>query len=253
MEICETSGLQIPIVHRLHQSNGEIKRKLRVWRVVKCIALVYADTVPTSAGPQTTPFLGRQYRAQNGNMRNFGLTNPHGTAFAPEQCLYQKEATGMEISKMHCPSWCRYHTYQCGAAKYSISWGAVQGPEQKNAKLRAYNFPWYRDCTKAMVISNGSYVHGELKSVTPQTVEIRHLPVRDRKLPRFLGDSIRPRIEIWETLGLPIPMVQQLHESNGHIKMKLRALTVQKSITIVGADTTLPSAGPKSTPFHWGQ
>ena len=32
-------------------------------------------------------------------MRNFGPTNPHGTAFAPKQWLYEKEATGMESSK----------------------------------------------------------------------------------------------------------------------------------------------------------
>ena len=48
---------------------------------------------------ETTLHAG-QYRAENGNMRNFGPTNPHGTAFAPKQCLYQKEATGMERSKI---------------------------------------------------------------------------------------------------------------------------------------------------------
>ena len=56
MEICETSGLLISMVPRLHQSNGYIKRKLRVWRTLKCIALVGAKTVLTSAGPKTTPF-----------------------------------------------------------------------------------------------------------------------------------------------------------------------------------------------------
>ena len=56
-------------------------------------ALVGAETVLTSAGPHTTPFYGGQYRAKNGNMRIFGPTNPHGTAFAPKQWLYQKEAT----------------------------------------------------------------------------------------------------------------------------------------------------------------
>ena len=56
-------------------------------------------------------------------MRNFGPNNPHGTAFTPKTWLYQKEATGMESSKMFCPSWCRYHTYQCVAANYTVSWG----------------------------------------------------------------------------------------------------------------------------------
>ena len=58
MEICETSTLPIPMVPRLHQGNGYIKRKLRAWRVQNCIALFGADTVLTSAGPQSTPFHG---------------------------------------------------------------------------------------------------------------------------------------------------------------------------------------------------
>ena len=219
------------MVPRLHQCNGYIKRKLRVWRVQKCIALVGADTVLTSAGPQTTPCHGGQYRVHQGNMRNFGPTNTHGTASAPmqrlyqkeatgiessimycpsrcrcrtHQCgaanypvswgavqgpprnmrnfgptnthgtasepmqrLYQKEATGMESSKMHCPSRCRCRTHQCGAANYPVSRGAVQGPPRKYAKLRAYQYAWYRVCTNAMVISKGSYGHGEFKNVLP--------------------------------------------------------------------------------------
>ena len=58
MEICGTSGLPILMVPRLHQSNGYMKRKIRAWRVKKCITLVGADTVLTSAGPQSTPFHG---------------------------------------------------------------------------------------------------------------------------------------------------------------------------------------------------
>ena len=100
MEICESSGLPIPMVPRLHQSNGYIKRKLGELRAQKCNAIVGADTVLTSAGPKTTPFHGGQHRAKNGNMRNFGPTNPHGTMFAPKQWLYQKEPTCMESSKM---------------------------------------------------------------------------------------------------------------------------------------------------------
>ena len=124
-EICETSSLPIPMVPRLHQCNGYIKRKLRAWRVQKCITLVGADTVLTSAGPQTTPCHGGQYRVQRGNMRNFEPTNPHGTASAPMQWLYQKEATGMESSKMYCPSRFRYRTYQCGAANYPVPLGGI--------------------------------------------------------------------------------------------------------------------------------
>ena len=84
------------MVPRLHQCNGYITRKLRACRVKKCIALVGTDIALTSAGPQTTPCHGGQYRVHQGNMRNFGPTNTHGTASAPMQWLYQKEATGME-------------------------------------------------------------------------------------------------------------------------------------------------------------
>ena len=58
MEICETSALPIPIVPRLHQSNGYIKRKLRAWRVQKCIVLVGEDTVLITVWPQSTSFHG---------------------------------------------------------------------------------------------------------------------------------------------------------------------------------------------------
>ena len=125
MEICEISGLPIPLVPRLLQSNGYIKRKLQVRRVQKCIALVGAETVLTSAKRKTTALFWGQYRADNGNMRNFGPTYSHGTTFAPKQWLYQKKATGMESSKMYSPSWCRNSTHQCGTTNYPVSLVAV--------------------------------------------------------------------------------------------------------------------------------
>ena len=111
-EICETSGLPIPMVPRLHPCYAYMKRKLRAWRVQKCIALVGADTVLTSAMPQTTTCHWGQYRVQRGNMRKFEPTNPHGTGSAPMEWLYQKEATGMESSKMYWPTRFRNRTYQ---------------------------------------------------------------------------------------------------------------------------------------------
>ena len=94
-------------------------------------------------------------------------TNPHGTAFPPKQWLYAKEATGMESSKMYYTSRCRYRTYQCGAVNYPVSLGVVLGLEWKYAEIRAYQSPLYRVCTKGMVISKGSYGHGEFKNVLP--------------------------------------------------------------------------------------
>ena len=100
MEICETSGLPILMVPRLHQSSGYIKRKLHVWGAQNCNALVGAETELTSTGQQITPLDGEEYRAENGNMRNFGSTSPHGTAFAPKQWLYEKVPKGTESSKI---------------------------------------------------------------------------------------------------------------------------------------------------------
>ena len=110
-EICEISRLPNTMVPRFHQCNGYIKRKLPAWRVQKYNALVGGDTVLTSWGSQTTPSHGWQYNVQRGNLRNFGPIKPHGTAFAPMQWLYQKEATGIESSKMYCPSRYRNRTY----------------------------------------------------------------------------------------------------------------------------------------------
>ena len=72
-------------------------------------------------------------------MRKLRPTNPHGTAFAPEQWQYQKDSTGMESSNMYYPSRYRYRTYQCEAAKYPVSWGIVKGTEWKYAEFGPTN------------------------------------------------------------------------------------------------------------------
>ena len=64
-----------------------------------------------------------------------GLQIPMILRLRQKQWLYQKEATGMESSKMYCPSRCRNSTYQCGAANYPVSLGAVYGLEWKDAKF----------------------------------------------------------------------------------------------------------------------
>ena len=120
MEIFETSGIPIPVVPRLHQSNGYIRKQLRVWIAQKCIVLDGAETVLTTYLPQTTPFQWGQYSAGNGNMRDFDPLNPHSTEFALKQLLYQKEATGMESSKIYYRSRCRNTTYKYGTANYHV-------------------------------------------------------------------------------------------------------------------------------------
>ena len=82
-------------------------KKVRIWRVQKCIPLVGAKTSLTCAGLQTTPSHVSQYRTENGNFRKSGSTFCHGTMFAPKQCLFQKEATGMESPKMYSSRQCK--------------------------------------------------------------------------------------------------------------------------------------------------
>ena len=65
------------------------------------------------AGWQTTSSHVSQYRAENGNLRKSGSIFHHGTVFAPKQCLYRKEATGMESPKMHSSNRCKTRTYLC--------------------------------------------------------------------------------------------------------------------------------------------
>ena len=60
MEICGILCLPIPMVPRLYPSNAYIKRKLCVWRAEKCIPLIGAENVLTTAGPQSIPFHGGQ-------------------------------------------------------------------------------------------------------------------------------------------------------------------------------------------------
>ena len=125
MESCVNWDGPIAMVPCSHQGNMYTKRKLRVWRDQKCIPIVGSKTILTCAGRQNTPSRGRQYRAQNGNLRKLGGTYHHGTVFPPRQYLYQKEATGMERPEMYSASRCKNHTYLCGPSKYSISREAV--------------------------------------------------------------------------------------------------------------------------------
>ena len=120
-EICGNPSVPFTMVTSLHQSNVYLKRKLQVWRVQKCIPLVGAKIELACAGWKTTPSHVSQYRTENGNFRETVSTFRYCTVFAPKQCLYQKEATGMEIQKMQSSSRCKNHTYLCGTANYPVS------------------------------------------------------------------------------------------------------------------------------------
>ena len=79
-----------------------------------------------------------------------------------------------------------------------------------------------------------------------------YVPVRDHKIPRFMGVSTGARMEICENSGLPIPMVPRLHQSNGYIKRKLHVWRAQKCNTLVCVENVLTHAGPQRTMFLWG-
>ena len=91
--------------------------------------IVSAKTAPTGTGQQTTPCIATAYWASNKNFQKFGATYQHGTVFAPMQCLYCKEATGVEIQKMQFPSQSKNRTDQYGSTHYSVSCCAVFGKQ----------------------------------------------------------------------------------------------------------------------------
>ena len=114
-------GLPFTMIPCLHQSDVYIKRKLRVWRVQKCTPHVGAKTSLPCARRKTTLSHVSQFMAENGNLRKSGSTFSNNTVFAPKQCLYQNETTGMESSKMYSSRRCKNLTYLCGTANDPVS------------------------------------------------------------------------------------------------------------------------------------
>ena len=136
----------------LHQCKVYIKRKLRVWRAQKCNFLDSAKTAQTGAGKENTPCLAALYLASNRKFQNFGATYCHGTVFAPMQCLYSKEATGVERPKMQFPSQGKNRTDRYGSTNYPMSCSAVTRQQCKFSEFWGYFLPWYRVCTIAKLI-----------------------------------------------------------------------------------------------------
>ena len=117
MEICGNSGLHIPMVPRLHQSNGCMKRKLRAWRVQKCIALVGANTVLTSSGPETTPFHGGSIGPRMKICETAALPIPIVPRLDQSNGYIKSKLRAWRVQKMYCASWCIHRTYHCVEAK----------------------------------------------------------------------------------------------------------------------------------------
>ena len=129
IEMFKTLGLLFTMVPCLHHCKVYVKRKLRVWRAQKCNFLVSAKTELAVMGQQTTPCLAAPCWASNRNFQNFGATYRLGTAFAPTQGLYYKEATGAESLKMQFTSQCKNRTDRYESTHYSVSFSAVLGKQ----------------------------------------------------------------------------------------------------------------------------
>ena len=124
-ETCVNWGGPISMVPYLHEGNIYIKRKLRVWKLKKCIPLVGVKPPLTCADRQTIPSQERRYRVENGSLRKLGWIYRHGTVFAPKQYFCQKEATGIESPEMYFPTRCENPSSLCGPSNYPISTESV--------------------------------------------------------------------------------------------------------------------------------
>ena len=71
----------------------------------------------------------------------------------------------MKNLKMQSLYRCKKRTSQYGAANYPVSCSAEEGQILKFEEIRDFLSPQYRVCTKAIIISKGSYVNEEPKNV----------------------------------------------------------------------------------------
>ena len=152
MQVCGKSGLPFAEVPYLHQSNLNMKRKLREWRTQKFNPCFGAESPPRSTGQQTTRFLAAPYGTVSANLRKVGTSFHQGTVFAPIQSTYEKEATIMENPKMQSLFWCRKPTSQYTYANCPVSCSAVWDRECKFAESRGFLSPRYRVCTNPIYI-----------------------------------------------------------------------------------------------------
>ena len=90
------SGLPIAMLPCLHQCNVYIKRKLKECSPQKCKPCFGSKSPLRSTDLQRTLFHAAPFRADSTNLRGFGASYRHGTVFQPMECLYQKEAEGMQ-------------------------------------------------------------------------------------------------------------------------------------------------------------
>ena len=77
-----------------------------------------------------------------------------------------------------------------------------------------------------------------------------HLAVRACKLSGFMQRRIGPSVQICGKAGLPFAEVPCLHQSNLHMKRKLREWRTQKCNPCFGAESPPLRTGQQTTRFH---
>ena len=87
----------------------------------------------------------------------------------------------------------------------------------------------------------------------PLVCAITPLPVRAVNIPSLEGGSVGPRLQSWVNWDGHMAMVPCLHQGNIYRKRKLRVWRDQKCIPLVGAITSLTSAGRQNTRFRGRQ
>ena len=141
--------------------------------------------------------------------------------FAPKQYLHQKEALGMQSTKILFLGWYKKGTNLYVASNYPHSCIAIWGRQCNLPKFRGFLSPWFRVYTKAISISKGSFRDAEFKNIILGLVQKAYKPLQDFKLPAFMHRHIGLTMKTSEILGLPIGMVPCLHRSNIYIRRKL--------------------------------
>ena len=100
-----------------------------------------------------------------------------------------------------------------------------KGPNMEILGNSVLPFPTISTCTKAIIISKGSWGNGKPKNVIFMSVQEAHFPVWGCKLPGFMQRRIGRNMEIGGNSRLPFSTVPCLHQGNNYIKRKLRQWT----------------------------
>ena len=186
-------------------------------------------------GPSSTPSRGRWYRAQNVKLTKLGRTYCHGTVFASNRYLYQKEATCIERPEMYSASRCNNQNTLSRGSRFGprtescLNW---DGPIAMVPCLHPGNI----NTKRKLRAWRDQKCYPLIGTIAPLTCAgCQNTPSRGRRF--------GPRTESCLNWDGPIAMVPCLHQGNICTKRKLRAWRDQKCILLVSAITPLTCAG----------